>query len=311
MESKALLGANGEAPYRHAHEAVLNSLTSDLSRNSYALAMTEFRTWCNSPRNAATGFDRATVQAWLATLRMRGLGSSAINMRLSAIKSLAREAFFAGMIDANTREGIRAVKGAKACGVRTGNWLSKIDAEQLIAAPDSATIKGLRDRAILALLLGCGLRRGEVAKLDFTHIQQLDGRWVVVDLIGKGGRVRSVPMPAWCKVCLDSWASAAGISRGRIFRAVNKGDRVTGETLTSQAILGCVKKYAPIAASALAPHDLRRTFAKLAHRGGSGVDQIQLSLGHASIVTTERYLGVQQDLIDAPCDHLGLKVKVA
>jgi integrase len=58
----------------------------------------------------------------------------------------------------------------------------------------------------------------------------------------------------------------------------------------------------------IAPHDLKRTFAKLAHKGGTGLEQIQLSLGHASIQTTERYLGVEQDLIVVPCDHLGLRV---
>jgi len=58
----------------------------------------------------------------------------------------------------------------------------------------------------------------------------------------------------------------------------------------------------------IAPHDLRRTFAKLAHKGGSALDQIQLSLGHGSIQTTQRYLGVEQDLTDAPCDRLGLRL---
>jgi len=58
----------------------------------------------------------------------------------------------------------------------------------------------------------------------------------------------------------------------------------------------------------IAPHDLRRTFAKLAHKGGSPIDQIQLSLGHDSIQTTEKYLGVEQDLTDAPCDHLSLRI---
>lgn len=61
----------------------------------------------------------------------------------------------------------------------------------------------------------------------------------------------------------------------------------------------------------LAPHDLRRTFAKLAHKGRAAMEQIQLSLGHASIVTTERYLGVRQDLQDAPCDRLGIRVPSA
>jgi site-specific recombinase XerD len=58
----------------------------------------------------------------------------------------------------------------------------------------------------------------------------------------------------------------------------------------------------------VAPHNLRRTFAKLAHEGGAAIDQIQLSLGHDAISTTENYLGVEQDLSDAPCDHLRLRI---
>ena len=60
----------------------------------------------------------------------------------------------------------------------------------------------------------------------------------------------------------------------------------------------------------LAPHDLRRAFAKLAHKGRAALEKIQLSLGHASVTTTERYLGVIQDLTDAPCDHLGVTVEL-
>jgi integrase len=58
----------------------------------------------------------------------------------------------------------------------------------------------------------------------------------------------------------------------------------------------------------VAPHDLRRTFAKLAHKGGAAIDQIQLSLWHESIQTAEEYLEVEQGLTDAPCDHLGLRL---
>jgi integrase len=137
------------------------------------------------------------------------------------------------------------------------------------------------------------------------HIQQRDGRWCVVDLVGKKGHVRTVPMPSWTKAAIDSWATAAGIISGPVFRGVNKGDAVTGERLSTQGILRAVTRYA----EAIAPHDLRRTFAKLAFKGGAKLDQIQLSLGHASIQTTERYLGVQQDLTDAPCDYLHLKVE--
>ena len=94
-----------------------------------------------------------------------------------------------------------------------------------------------------------------------------------------------------------------------MFRRLNRGGRIAGERLTPQAIYNVVAEYAErIDCVRIAPHDLRRTFAKLAHKGGSGLDQIQLSLGHGSIQTTERYLGVEQDLTDAPCDHLGLSL---
>jgi site-specific recombinase XerD len=69
------------------------------------------------------------------------------------------------------------------------NWLSIRQAQMLLNAPDVSTNKGLRDRVILAVLLGCGLRRSEVAALTFGHIRQRDGRWCIVDLVGKQGRV--------------------------------------------------------------------------------------------------------------------------
>jgi integrase len=150
-------------------------------------------------------------------------------------------------------------------------------------------------------MIGCGLRREEVARLRFRDIGQREGRWVVLDLRGKHGRVRSVPMPGWAKAAIDEWAAAAEISEGAVFRGVNKGDRMSGESLTSQGVWRCVEKY-----SDAAPHDLRRTYAKLAHKGGARLDQIQFSLGHASLTTTERYLGVHQDLNDAPCDYIRL-----
>jgi integrase len=182
-------------------------------------------------------------------------------------------------------------------------------AEQLINSPDTKTLKGKRDRALLALLIGCGLRRSEVSDLAFAHIQQRDGRWAIVDLHGKGNRLRTVPMPSWTKVAIDQWAAAAALTTGYVFRALNNRHELTGAVLLPQNIMEAVVKYGrQIGVAKLAPHDLRRTFAKLAHKGRAALEQIQLSLGHASIVTTERYLGVRQDLHDAPCDRLGIRL---
>ncbi|OQY17289.1 MAG: hypothetical protein B6I35_14740 [Anaerolineaceae bacterium 4572_32.2] len=159
------------------------------------------------------------------------------------------------------------------------------------------------------MLLGCGLRRSEAATLTLDHAAQREGRWVIVDLVGKGNRTRTVPMPSWAKAALNAWTEAAGIKDRRVFRRIHKGGYVNGDSMTSQAIRDVVVHYAERCGfGELAAHDLRRTFAKLAHKGGAGLDQIQLSLGHASIKTTERYLSVKQDLADAPCDVLGLRL---
>jgi integrase len=249
------------------------------------------------------------VQRYAAGLRKSGVSAATINQRLSAIRKLASEASDNGALDIQIANGIKSIKGVRQEGTRTGNWLQKQQAQQLLDAPDIDTMKGLRDRAILTLLLGCGLRRAEAATLTFAHIQQRDGRWVLVDLLGKRNKLRSVPMPTWTKVAIGEYAAYAGLTDGIVFRPINKGGRISGLQMTEQAMYNVVLYYADkVSVGKIAPHDLRRTFAKLAHKGGSGLDQIQLSLGHGSIQTTERYLGIEQDLTDAPCDHLGLRL---
>lgn len=290
-----------------AIQIVVDSLTSEHSKRAYERHLREFIRWHSE--TGQTEINKAVVQRYAAQLRHAGMSPASINQKLSAIRKLALEAADNGAIDSQIANGIKAVKGIRQEGTRTGNWLTKQNAQKILNAPDTSKLKGLRDRAILAALIGCGLRRAEAAKLTFGHIQQRDGRWVLVDLIGKRNKVRSVPMPNWSKKAIDEYASVAGLKEGAVFRPINKGGRITGERMTEQAIYNVVTEYAEAAGCGeIAPHDLRRTFAKLAHKGGSSLDQIQLSLGHGSIQTTERYLGVEQDLIDAPCDHLGLRL---
>jgi site-specific recombinase XerC len=133
-------------------------------------------------------------------LEARGLGSVSINVRITAVRKLAVEAADNGLLAPELANGIKRVKGVASKGVRLGNRLTAKHAQPLLNAPDITTTKGLRDRAMIAVLLGCGLRRSEVAALTFSHIQQLDGRWCIVDLVGKHGWVRTVPMPTWVKV---------------------------------------------------------------------------------------------------------------
>ena len=285
---------------------VTDDLTSPYSRVMYAKALDDFLAWYES--TGKRGLTKAVVAEYKVELQNKGYAPATINQKLSAIRKLAAEAADNGLMDAQLANGVKALKGVKSGGVRTGNWLTREQAQKLLQAPDITTLKGLRDRAILAIMLGGGLRRSEVAALTFEHIQQREGRWVIVDLVGKRKRVRTVPIPSWTKQAIDEWTQTAGLSSGRIFRAVNKGDRVVGDSLTSQAVQDIVKEYAAKCGYELAAHDLRRTFAKLARKGGADLMQIQLTLGHASVSTTERYIGEQQDLTSAPCDVIRLRL---
>jgi len=92
----------------------------------------------------------------------------------------------------------------------------------------------------------------------------------------EGGRVRTIPMPSWTKISIDEWTAAGGFKSGRLFRPVNRGGNIAGESMTAQSIFETVKKYAAeIGVKEIAPHDLRRTFAKLAHKGRAALEQIQ------------------------------------
>jgi integrase len=164
---------------------------------------------------------------------------------------------------------------------------------------------------MLAILLGCGLRRSEVAALTLKHIQQRDNRWCIVDLVGKHGRVRTIPVPTWVKVAIDAWTTAAAVADGQVLRPINRGDELRGDRLSEKVVWQLLRPYATAAGvPGIAPHDLRRSCAKMCRAAGGELEQIQLLLGHASVQTTERYLGTRQDLVHAPNDGIKLRVAV-
>jgi len=261
-------------------------------------------TWyCSEPRLA---FSKPVVLRYRLELKARRLAPATINLRLAAVRRLAYEAADTGLLSPELAAGIRRVKGAKRIGVRLGNWLTAEQSRAVIQAPDIQTLKGRRDRAILSLMLGCGLRRGEVADLRVDHLQQREGHWVIADLVGKAAHIRTVPVPDWVKSAVDCWASSAPVTEGRLFRCVSRRGSVWGDGLTEKVIWHVVKASAAAAGIAkLSPHDCRRTCARLCHTAGGEIEQIQFLLGHVSVETTERYLGCKQRLTGAVNDHIG------
>ena len=204
----------------HSKIAVLNSLTSQDAQRGYRHAIDEFVDWyCSEPRLA---LNRIVVLRYRSHLESRQLAPGTVNLRLGAVRRLAYEAADCGLLSADLAADIRRVKGVKKLGVRLGNWLTAEQGQALWQAPDRERLKGKRDRALLALLLACGLRRHEAVALTLDHLQQREEHWTIVDLMGKGGHVRTVPVPDWVKSELEVWLAAAGIDRGRLFRRVNK-----------------------------------------------------------------------------------------
>ena len=288
-----------------AKAAVLVSLRSTESQRSYRHSINEFVAWyCSEPR---LSFSKTVVTRFRIYLEDRQLAAGSINVRLAAVRRLAYEAADSGLLSPDLAAGIRRVKGSKKLGFRLGNWLTADEARTLWQLPDPITLKGKRDRAILALLLGCGLRRRELTELTVNHFQRREDHWAIVDLVGKGGHIRTIPVPDWVKETIDYWLRASGIADGRMFRCVCRTGMVWGNEMTEKVVWHVVKHYAgKIGIAKLAPHDLRRSCARLCHSAGGELDQIQFLLGHVSVQTTEKYLGCKQRFRNAVNDEIGI-----
>ena len=295
-EGKPLVLTPAQARLR---KMVLDAVPSSHSKRNYAKALDDLFQFC-----ASRPLSRSLLMEWRAA--MESLSPSTINVRLSAVRKMIGEARKNGMLGAEEAATLTEVPNMSQKGTRLGNWLNREQAKELLAVPDRTTLKGKRDYVILALLVGCALRRNELAELDVETIQQREGRWVLADLEGKGRRIRTVAIPIWVKQGINAWMIAAGIEDGRLLRSVSKGGKV-GESLSDWAVWSVVEQSSKqIGIEHFGAHDLRRTCAKLCRKNGGDLEQIKFLLGHSSIQTTERYLGSEQDIEIAVNDNLGL-----
>jgi len=294
----------------HCKRTVLNSLGSPASRRVYEYAIDQFIAWyCSEPRLA---FNRIVVVRYRMHLESRGLAANTINQQLAAVRRLAHEASDSGLLSPELAAGISRAKGVKQLGFRSGNWLSAEESSEVLKHANGASLRAKRDYAMLAMLFGCGFRRSELVGLEMQEIHIRQGHWAVVDLIGKGGHIRTVPIPEWVKAALDQWTAAAGVKEGRIFRAVARTDTIWGQGISQNVVWYVVRSCCQRAGlEHIAPHDLRRTCAKLCHSSGGELEQIQFLLGHASVQTTERYLGCKQNLGHPVNDRFHLSSLVA
>jgi site-specific recombinase XerD len=290
----------------YSKSSVLNSLPSLNSRRSYEHAIRDFIDWyCSEPRLA---FSKTVVTRYRIALEQRKYAPSTINLRLAAVRRLAYEASDCGLLSPDLAAGIRRVKGAKRLGVRVGNWLTVEQGKRLLAVHSDKHLRDLRNHAVLAMLLGCGLRRAELVAVKIEDFELREEHWVLADLIGKGRHMRTIPVPDWVKSAVDHWTKAADLQSGALFRAISKTGKVRGHGFTAKVIWSIVREAAKSCGiGVIAPHDLRRTCARLCHQAGGELEQIQFLLGHVSVQTTERYLGCKQRLQNAVNDQIGLE----
>jgi integrase len=267
--------------------SILDSLNSAHSRARYAAVYRDF----DGPLTAQS------VQSYIASYRDAGAAPATCNVKLSALKFLARAE--------GADSGIQELKAIPIRGVRMGTWLSAAQVSALIEKRGDKPID-IRNRALLAMLCGCALRRAELVSLQCSHLQRFDGRLCITDLEGKGRRVRSVPLNLWTAELLTEWLTAGAIQTGPVWRRTYHGV-VTEEALSADHVHAIVKAAGKrIGVPHLAPHDCRRTAAALSHKGGAKMQGIQAFLGHASIQTTSKYLSAVDVLADPVADYIKL-----
>lgn len=289
-----------------ASELVLGGIRNSGTRAMYGKALSDFLAWCQA--QGVSPLTRTVVEQHKSFLLSQGYSAATVNQRLTAIRHFARRAADEGLLEREDAAEILSIRGTKKKTILSeGQTLDVQEAESLLNAPNPETKKGKRDRALLALLLGCGLRRSEIVQSKVEDIQRAESRWVLSQVVGGHGRVRTVPLPSWVKWALDSWLEASKIRSGVIFRALDREGTLLGRGLSAPMVLATVAGYGKNIGVRVAPRDLRRTCARLCRQSGADLEQIQLLLGHASIQATGVYLSVTQDLTKAPNDALRLR----
>jgi integrase len=275
-------------------EGVERSLTSPNSRRAYRTALLHFLNWCQPvgtlERMSVLQYKDALIAA--EENGKRKYAAATVNLRLAAVRAFAQEAADQGLISLVEAAAIQRIRGEKSSGTRMGMWLEKEELDRLLRTPDRTTLRGKRDYAMLAVLFSTGIRRRELVDLKVETIQQRDGQWGLIDLKGKGNRVRSVSLPLWVKDAVFAWLFAAKVIHGALFRSISRHGKLGNSRLSDESVKLVLSHYAlSHNLGEFRPHDARRTCARLCRAANASLEDIQELLGHSSIQTTERYLG--------------------
>jgi site-specific recombinase XerD len=283
-----------------------NGVGSAHSQRAYETAIEEFIAW--SLHNGKIRINASQLRAYQTHLAARTphhnkdkgndtpLAPSTVNVKMAAVRSLVHSASAAGWItEADEEQILKRLHARAVTGRREGQRMPLADVQRCLRLPDRTTIQGKRDYAILGILFACGLRRAELCNLKVETIGPLNGGWALIDLVGKRQKVRSIPLELPIKQGIDEWLAAAKLKGGVIFRAIRKNGKVWGSGLDESAIWEIVRHYAALVGHPnFAPHDARRTCARIYYDAKAPLKQIQFLLGHDKLDTTARYVNDEQ-----------------
>lgn len=235
---------------------------------------------------------RTHVLAWRRDLEQRALAGATIRRKLAALSSLFDYLCEANAVISNPVNGVKRPKAETQEGKTPA--ISDEQARTLLEAPDATTLRGRRDRAILATLLYHGLRRAELCALTIGDLQRRRGV-VHLRVHGKGGKLRHVPLHPEAETVIHAYlelAGHAGDQRGALFRSVSNNAQGGANAITPDGVYKLLAGYAvasDIDVAGFGPHALRATAATNALDNHADIAQVQVWLGHANIATTRMY----------------------
>lgn len=281
------------------------SVERGLSRNSleaYGRDLRDFQDFCRRREIVPSGLDASAMTTYLESLAARGLATSSQRRALSSVRGLVRELCESGILERDPRLAVKLRPYSRPL-PRT---LSRRDIDALLGAIDGRSVRGLRDRAMVELAYGSGLRVSELVGLE---LHQLDLGQGLVTVMGKGSKERLVPIGSAALRALRAYRKALEAERVARMAAINTGARrrrgparlpkpsssvfITrlGRPMTRQGFFKALKQWAindPRLAW-LSPHTLRHCFATHLVEGGADLRAVQEMLGHSNIATTQIY----------------------
>lgn len=277
--------------YKYEEYLRVEKAVSKNTLRAYMNDLKEFMNFIGSGMDAKNILP-AHVREFIAVL-MKGRRRSSVSRKLASVRTFFRFLEREGLIDVDPSEGILFPKKEK----RIPNFLTISEAEKFVESPKENIPLSVRDRAILEVLYGCGLR---VAELSGLNLDSVDLNAELIRVLGKGGKERIVPLGARAKEALVVYLLKERKfleEKGRLIDNNALFLNYSGGRLTTRGIARLVKKYKVLAGliKKVTPHVLRHTFATHLLEGGADLRAIQEMLGHSSLSTTQNYTHVSVD----------------